>query len=461
MILAAALVVSVVPPVAAAPISTAPTATAATNRPAKVTVAGSPVEARIAALSQGVRVEVLSERTESSQTFADPEGTFTTVSSAGPVRVRDAHAADGWRDIDLTLAKGVDAVIRPVSPLFPLEVHPGGTTDAPLVEVSDGDASIGFDWTDGTLPQPVLDGTRATYPDVGPGVDLVVEATRYGFEHFLVLTEKPDDVADVQVELPIVGEGMSLQETAGAVEVVDADGEMVGRVGEALVWDAESDPHAKDADPRVTADLPVADVTVEETAAEQTLVVTPDAEFLDEATYPVTIDPAITLNYAGPQDTFVSSQYPNENYAGDTLLRLGTPSSGAEKYRTYLRFYGQPIAGKTILSASLQLWGNQSWSCATTGFTVYPATATIANNQITWNNQPALYTTSTSSRINTVGKGSSGCPAGWLDAGSVKSVVQYHATAGRESSLSRFARRTRTTASGSGSSPPTAHTRLS
>lgn len=433
----AALVGGVLSP--AAPADAAPATASSTaaqgqgEKAPKVTTADSPVTARIAAMAQGSRVEVLPERSESSQTFAEPNGLFTTESSSGPLRVRDANAEDGWRDIDLTLVKGSDGVIRTASPLFPLEVNAGGSSvDAPLAEVSSGDASLGFGWDGGALPTPVLEENRATYSEVEPGVDLVVEATRFGFEHYFVLTEKPADVSDVQVELPIVGDGLALKQSEDAVTVVNAKGEAVGQVGDAVVWDAETDPHAKDADPSAAADLPIADVAVEKSGAQQTLVVTPDAEFLENATYPVTIDPAISLNYAGPQDTFVSSQYPNGNYAGDTLLRLGTPTSGAEKYRTYLRFYGQPISGKTIISATLQMYGNQSWSCATTGFTVYPATATIANNAITWSNQPTLYTTSTSSRINVAGKGSSGCPAGWFTAGSVKSVVQYHATAGRE-----------------------------
>ena len=33
----------------------------------------------------------------------------------------------------------------------------------------------------GKLPAPVLDGTRATYTDVSPGLDVVVESRRSGF----------------------------------------------------------------------------------------------------------------------------------------------------------------------------------------------------------------------------------------------------------------------------------------
>ena len=39
----------------------------------------------------------------------------------------------------------------------------------------------------GELPEPVLAGTKATYPEVLPSIDLAVEATRTGFEQFVVV----------------------------------------------------------------------------------------------------------------------------------------------------------------------------------------------------------------------------------------------------------------------------------
>ncbi|WP_417564600.1 DNRLRE domain-containing protein [Microbacterium sp.] len=391
----------------------------------------SPVEARVAAMAQGARVEVLSARTESSQTFAEPDGSFTSETSTGAVRVRDEHAADGWRDVDLTLVMGDDGVVRPASPVVPVVLNGGAGPGDTLVSAQrPGGGMIGFGWDRGALPEPVLDGNQATYRDVAPGVDLVVTATRYGFEHFYVLTTKPKDPTAVRVSLPVISKGLSLREDAsGGVDVVGGDGKVVGQVGEALMWDADSDPRTMR-----TRDLPaqqrVADVRVAKMRdGQQSLILTPDAEFLQTASYPVTIDPSVT--FGSPADTFAASRYPTVNYSGDTMLRIGTWDAGADKYRTYLRFAGQPIAGTQIVSASLQLWADESWNCGTNGFTVYPASESISNGSITWNNQPALLTTATSSRISVPGKGSGGCASGWLNAGSVKSVVQYHADAKR------------------------------
>lgn len=390
---------------------------------ATTTFADTAIEAQVAARSQGTRVEVLSERTESSVTFAEPDGSFTSEISAGAERVRDTSGDNGWRDIDLTL-QSADGVVQPVSPLHDLTLN-GGSDNAPLVELASGDASIGFDWTGAELPEPVLDGPRATYADVDENVDLVVEATRYGFEHYLILKEKPVDTAEAAIELPVVSEGLSFAEADGAVGVVDADGDTVGQLGTAFMWgsDGESEQGAAHTTvPVDAASLDVAEVSIEESGGEQTIVVDPGEEFLEDATYPVTIDPSVT--FGSPADTYATTAYPNNNYGGATELMFGTYNGGAEKYRAFLRFSGQPIASAQILSAKLQLYGHKSYNCNSSPFGVRLADEVLGNDVITWNKQPALIG-SASATINVGGKGGgSACPAGWLTAGDVKSVVQ-------------------------------------
>jgi hypothetical protein len=85
------------PPAAAAPQrqgtgSPSRTAAPVTERPDRPS-------AMLTARVQGSRVEILSERTETSSTYANPDGTLTTDQYAGPVRFRDG--AGNWRDIDL------------------------------------------------------------------------------------------------------------------------------------------------------------------------------------------------------------------------------------------------------------------------------------------------------------------------------------------------------------------------
>ncbi|MFF4169687.1 hypothetical protein, partial [Streptomyces sp. NPDC001744] len=164
------------------------------EQPVATTAADIP-SARVTARLSGSRVEALSERTETSTTWVDPNGSLTTELAAGPVRFRDT-ATGQWRDVDVALAASPDGTV--VSKAHPAGLRLAGKAGtrasslraaqaAPatdLVTLGRGEEQITLQWRGG-LPAPKLDGARATYADAVPGADVVVEATRTGFEQFV------------------------------------------------------------------------------------------------------------------------------------------------------------------------------------------------------------------------------------------------------------------------------------
>ncbi|GGZ20159.1 hypothetical protein GCM10010365_45550 [Streptomyces poonensis] len=86
--------------VAAAPVAQSPTE----PKGAAATQAADIPSARVAARLSGKRVEALSERTETSTTWANKDGSLTTELTAGPVRFRD-EATGQWRHVDLDLVQ--------------------------------------------------------------------------------------------------------------------------------------------------------------------------------------------------------------------------------------------------------------------------------------------------------------------------------------------------------------------
>jgi hypothetical protein len=151
--------------------------------------------ARRAAAERRERVEVVSARTESTQLFANPDGTMSWEAAAGPVRVRRGGE---WVDVDTTL-ESVAGRVRPRAVPVELAFSAGGDGAlARLGEPAGGPgpagtgprAELGLDWA-GTLPTPELAGNTATYRDVVPGGDLVVTALTRGFAEALVLRERP------------------------------------------------------------------------------------------------------------------------------------------------------------------------------------------------------------------------------------------------------------------------------
>ena len=148
------------------------TGTAATaTKSAPVTSRPDIPSARVAAKAQGSRVEALSERSETSTTYVNPDGSLDTELALGPVRVRQSDGS--WADVDLALAADGSGVIGPkVSPV-PFAVGRAGSSTAASAVFAAAVAEVG--WTS-ALPSPVLTGQSATYPEVRTGVDLVVRS---------------------------------------------------------------------------------------------------------------------------------------------------------------------------------------------------------------------------------------------------------------------------------------------
>lgn len=369
--------------------------------PAQATSPGN--EAR----SQNKPVEVLSARTESSTTFANPDGSYTTQVHGGPIRVRRGNE---WAPVDLTLVKGADGRIRPKAhPRELVLAGAGGKNGEPrnlaTVQSVDGEVSLQYP---GALPEPVLAGDVATYPEVQPGVDLQVKATRTGFEQFFVVKHRPDRA--LTFTLPLRATGLTPRTDAeGNTQLVTASGTVAGSVPAAEMWDARIDPRSGD---------PAAKVKVGKTMAAKErgtlgLNVTPDAAyFADPArAYPVIVDPGVSLwtNF----DTFTQSNIATTDQSAATELRIGTYDGGATKARSYLHFDVAQFRGTQIESATLSLWANHSYSCSPRNWEIWDTEPVDTGTR--WANQPPPF--SRWATTNATRGYSASCAADWVRTG--------------------------------------------
>lgn len=211
-------------------------------------VASDPVSAHTLARLMGERVEVVGSRTMQSSTYALPDGTFATAQAAGPIWVRaggdGSHDAD-WQAVDLDLVAGGDGIVRP-------KVHPGGLSLAGARKAASGRLAsvhapgsadgVWLDWS-GDLPAPSLAGPRATYVDVAPGVDLVIEATRTGFEQFFVIKTRPAKGVSPTLRLTLGADGAAklVSTPEGGASAAGRDGKVFASIGTPMAWDAAVD----------------------------------------------------------------------------------------------------------------------------------------------------------------------------------------------------------------------------
>ncbi|MGW0777029.1 LamG-like jellyroll fold domain-containing protein [Streptomyces sp. NPDC002835] len=215
-----------------------PAASAAPTAASEPTALSEGQKALAEAAASGERVEVTGERSERTTVFANPDGfSFTLEESSVPVRVEDPKG--GWLSPDPTLIRRADGSIGPKAAAVPMAFSDGGE-DNPLARIADNGLSLELSWPS-ELPEPVLDGPSAIYPNVLPDVDLRVTATVESFQHVLVV-KTPEAAALPQLKEPTFGlrtDGLTVREgTAGNLAAVDGDGNTVFKAPPAQMWNS-------------------------------------------------------------------------------------------------------------------------------------------------------------------------------------------------------------------------------
>ncbi|CAL9474940.1 hypothetical protein SUDANB176_02923 [Streptomyces sp. enrichment culture] len=375
--------------------------------------------ARVTAQAQGRRIEVTGARTEYSTLWANPDGTMTVKTSAGPVRYREKGH---WVDVDLTLVRNPDGSVSPKG-------HPGGLRMAgrtgkaggDLVTLGRGEKEVSLGWK-GALPEPRLDGNEATYENVLPGADLVVRATRTGFEEFLVVADREAAERVATLTLPVRTKGLKAKEgTGGGLVLNDSrTGEEAGRTPTPFMWDSSaSHPDAPDSR-TARVDL---DVTDREDGFD--LVVKADQDFLaDEDTrYPVTIDPAVYLT--SNLDTEVV-QGDISDHSADYGLNVGREygKTPARAFINFPRSYSYDMTGQDILNAELDLYTLWSDVCTQQPWEIWDTTSVTAS--ATWDSTQTAWRTKVKTSLQTFG--GPGCDAQWINEDITGLVKQWSKT---------------------------------
>ncbi len=350
-------------------------AAAATQPP----VASAPdrISAGIAAKAQGSRVESLVDRTESVSVFVNPDGSATTDTVPGPVRVQQTDGS--WKDVSLTLVK-VGGRIRPEMSAVDVSFSAGG--DDALVSLGrrrDATRQVGLKWVR-NLPTPVLDGNTATYLNVVPGGDLVVTATATGYWHALVLRQRPS--AAVSYRLPFALAGLDVARRGdGGLDFIDSVGKTFVQTPAPIMWDSSIDPVSGD-----PMHVSLVDLGVSGAKGSRSVTLSPARAFLSDpsTTFPVTIDPSYsTISNANTKDTWVGTTVPtSQQYSPD--LKVGTYDSGTNLFRSYLQFDTSPFTGAVVQSANLNLFNYQSGNCNTSAIDARQITSSWSQSTLTW-----------------------------------------------------------------------------
>jgi hypothetical protein len=381
------------------------------QQPAEPAVVADERSALAAARQRGERVEILSARTEYSQTFATPHGTLAVDEYVRPQWVRSPAGA--WVDVDPSLERDADGSWSPRSATVEMSFS-GGGAGTPLASISADDAAVGLRWPE-ALPEPVVDGNVATYRNVAPFVDLQIVADVDGFTH-LVVIHSPKVLESAKLrEIGLATElsGVSLEVTdTGAVAAVDDSGTVVFSGPSPMMWDSRdasgTPPDAEKDDAELApADVqPVMEpVPVDVSAGKLTLA--PDLDMLSdpETVYPVYVDPTWTkvtgkrnkwslLRKSFPGSSFYNPSVGSTSSSDSTkgIVRAGyVVEDRTYTDRSIFNMSTSAVKYKRVNKAVFSL--TQGWSYYNCGHSSPPATQLRSvgsfSSSTTWSSQPS------------------------------------------------------------------------
>ncbi|MFE7056086.1 MULTISPECIES: FG-GAP-like repeat-containing protein [Streptomyces] len=383
----------------------------------------------------GKPVEVLSQRSETSQVFANPSGTFTQESYATAQWTRKNNKLV---DIDATLEVSTDGRVRTRATTVGVSFSNGGTE--PVAEVVRDGRIMSLSWP-APLPEPIIDGDAATYREVLPGVDLKLRADNQGFSQLLIVKSAE---AAAQPELKSIAFGMKTDgldvsaDEHGNLSATDPAGQQVFIAPAPRMWDSTSSawpartvradagttpengsPPDGEFEPGHGAQESV--VPLEVSAGHMRLI--PDQSLLTGAdtAYPVYIDPAVS----GAREawTIAYKKTPNSGYfngAGwdgktTNVARVGYENETNGLARSIFRMDTNNLwnTKKQISKSTFRITNTWSWSCDDRKVEAWLTGSISAST--TWNSQNnSSFWKQRLSTVNDSKGWGSGCPAGAL-----------------------------------------------
>ncbi|MGW6775002.1 FG-GAP-like repeat-containing protein [Streptomyces sp. NPDC055037] len=395
--------------------------------------AGTPeAEALSQAAESGEPVEVLSQRTEASQVFANPSGTFTEERFA---TAQWARQGNKLVDIDTTLRRGANGKITPNATAVGLEFSGGG--GGPLATIRRDGRSLSLSWPN-PLPEPVISDDTVTYPDVLADVDLKLRAGASGFAQLLVV-KTPQAAANPELKTiayDMSSDGVDVTtDQYGNLSAVNPGGQELFTAPTPRMWDSTTSepvalaaartsgeavgpPPGEEFEPGRGAKQAAMPVEVKDGALE----LTPDPEVMTgkDTQYPVYIDPYVegsrhswAIAYKKhPDAEFFNGAGWGGSGSSTSTARVGYEDETNGLARSYFRMNTKNLwsTNKQVVKSTFRIKNTWSWSCTASRVDLWRTTE--IGSYTSWNNRPTRK--EQLSHVNDAKGWGSDCPAGNL-----------------------------------------------
>ncbi|MFJ2782358.1 LamG-like jellyroll fold domain-containing protein [Kitasatospora sp. NPDC087315] len=407
------------PPVAGSPSLAEIMAAADAKRAAEKPVVTAADKAKAEAKATGKPVPVPELTDEFSETVATPEGRLSRTQHVEQQRVKQGGA---WAALDATLVADPGGGFRPRAAASGVRLSGGGSGPLGTLTGSNGESLAIDSPFPLTTPHPDEDGDGLVYPEVQPGIDLKVTASKQGGLSTVLVVKTAEAAKNPQLKKIRFGtraSGVTVKaDKDNNLTATASDGSLRWHASAPRMWDSSVTPAlavpaagdgaaAAGAAPSAVgssvdgpgdgAKVAVMPTTVTADAVE----LTPDPSVLGQGQGPWYIDPAwIPDAREGNAWTWTQEAYPNWSNYNRTTTNGGDqyshPGVGYQGWRTekgreraFFQFNTDWYHDIVINKATMTVWQYESsdWSCTKT----YPVDLYLTGgigNTTSWSNEP-------------------------------------------------------------------------
>jgi RHS repeat-associated protein len=313
--------------------------------------------------------EKLNLRTRNSRTFSSGGRQLTTLVYPESVNYRDASGA--WQAIDNSLVKTSAKGYADQNKADRYTVYLPADIASQPIRISTGSSWLTFSLqgAKGTL---VISGSTATYRNVLPGVDVVIQAQADTVEESLVL-HGASSPSLFTYELQM-SSGLKLNAVGNGFTVLDASGHAVFGMSAPAMFDSAKNGGAHSSAISLSA-------TKDSTGT--TVALKADPAWLGDTKrkWPVTIDPTFIIGDL--QDCYINAGSPTMSFCGLTSLNAGFDGSNASRALLQFNLSAIPTTD-SVVSTKLLMYLSAASTSTATSLAVYQLTHSWTTGA-TWN----------------------------------------------------------------------------
>ncbi|WP_342544248.1 DNRLRE domain-containing protein [Lysinibacillus sp. FSL W7-1291] len=351
------------------------------------------------------KTEVVGERTQTSKTFNNSDGTYTTEIYEAPIHFKDNKG--NWKDIDNDLQKKKNngkGQFENKANNFAVTFDEKIEEETNNVQVADNQYNLNIGLKEmeqkgEIIPAKEVIGVatdnQIEYQNVFDNISTTYSVGENFVKEDIIINKKPEKGLPQTFSYQLSLESLTYEQVNNQIHLKDAKtGEMVYVIEAPFMYDASKPVGFQSIDGAnsIPEEAKSYDITLKTREENNTLWIdlTPDAAWLQDnkRQYPIVIDPTIVRIQGNSKmvDTTIRKKFPTQTGGNDTELATGTATDG-NIVRSLLKFDVTPIPEKSvIMSADVSLYLSSTNDSSPINLSMHAMKRSWDENTATWNN---------------------------------------------------------------------------